>query len=231
MAHRMTTGWVHSYSNYPGRSHWAWGKKREIDSQHKLLLQINSENKMPISFHNIQIQICSFKSLRNLKKVLVFPLYFLFLKHIYIIGEYNISSPRPIHRSTLVMPPVRSSSEAYELWGSGQKESVSFITGLDRWIHTQMWRERQKNERKPQIPQCRLWLTQNVLVPHQDRLIYLSLSEPAGFLRGEEHFHSYLFSTPLSHPHFAIATFSNLLHHLNLLSYCPLDLVRPETLH
>lgn len=59
---------------------------------------------------------------------------------------------------------------------------------------------------------------------HQDSLVDFCFSEPAGLLCSKKHFHCYLFATPLSHPDFSIATFSNLLHHLNLLCDGPLNL-------
>lgn len=59
---------------------------------------------------------------------------------------------------------------------------------------------------------------------HQDSLVDFCFSEPAGLLCSKKHFHCYLFATPLSHPDFSVATFSNLLHHLNLLCNGPLNL-------
>lgn len=67
-------------------------------------------------------------------------------------------------------------------------------------------------------------LTKNIFMPHQDSLVDFCFSEPAGLLRGKKHFHGYLFTTPLSHPDFSIATFSNLLYHLNLFCDGPLNL-------
>jgi len=66
-------------------------------------------------------------------------------------------------------------------------------------------------------------------MPHQDSLVDFCFSEPAGFLRGKKHFHGYLFATPLSHPDFSVATFSNLLYHLNLFCNGPLNLRNAET--
>lgn len=145
------------------------------------------------------------------------------------ISECSISSPTFIHRSTLVIPPVRSPIRSlWHSWAHAKKKmSIYFITGLDRWVNRQMLTEKSRKARKPWTVLYRL--TQNVFMPHQHCLIYFCFSEPAGFLCGEEHFHSYLFATPLSHPNFPIATFSNLFHHLNLLSYSPLDLLNPKT--
>lgn len=66
-------------------------------------------------------------------------------------------------------------------------------------------------------------------MPHQDGLVDFCFSEPAGLLRGKKHFDSYLFATPLSHPDFPIATFSNLFHHLNLFCYGSLNLKNAKT--
>lgn len=68
-------------------------------------------------------------------------------------------------------------------------------------------------------------LTQNIFMPHQNSLIDFCLSKPAGFFGGEENFDSHFFSSPLSHPNLPIATFANLLHHLNLFCYSPLYLL------
>lgn len=68
-------------------------------------------------------------------------------------------------------------------------------------------------------------LTQNIFMPHQNSLIDFCLSKPAGFFGGEENFDGHFFSAPLSHPNLPIATFANLLHHLNLFCYSPLYLL------
>lgn len=69
-----------------------------------------------------------------------------------------------------------------------------------------------------------LELTEDVLVSHQDRLIDLSLTEPAGLLAGEEDFDGHLLASPAAQPHLAIATFPNLTNHLDLLGDGPLHL-------
>lgn len=172
--------------------------------------------------------MCSFKSLRNPKKC--WYCVCISCPSRKNIGGYSISIPPLIYRSALVIPPVRSPIRS--LWCSWahakKKMSMYFITGLDRWVNTQMWTEKQRKARKPWALLCRL--TQNVFVPHQHRLVDFCLSEPAGLLGGEEHFHGHLLATPLSHPDFPVATFPNLFHHLNLLSYSPLDLLNPRTL-
>ena len=67
-------------------------------------------------------------------------------------------------------------------------------------------------------------LTQYVLVSHEDSLVNLSLSEPAGLFGGEEDFDGHPLSSPLAHPHLSVAALSNLLNHLNLLGYGALHL-------
>lgn len=67
-------------------------------------------------------------------------------------------------------------------------------------------------------------LTQYVLVSHEDSLVDLCLSEPAGLLGGEEHFDSHSLSSPATHPHLPVAALTYLLHHLNLLGYGALHL-------
>ena len=59
---------------------------------------------------------------------------------------------------------------------------------------------------------------------HQDGLVDLRLSEPAGFLSGEEDFDSYLLSPPAAEPHLAVPTFPDLTDHLDLLGDGPLHL-------
>ena len=68
------------------------------------------------------------------------------------------------------------------------------------------------------------WRTQDVLVSHQDGLVDLRLSEPAGFLSGEEDFDGHLLSSPAAQPHLAVPTFADLTHHLDLLGDRPLHL-------
>lgn len=60
-------------------------------------------------------------------------------------------------------------------------------------------------------------LTQYVLVPHEDSLVNLSLSEPAGLLPGEEHLDGHLLSPPAAQPHLAVAPLADLAYHLDLL--------------
>jgi len=61
-------------------------------------------------------------------------------------------------------------------------------------------------------------------VSHQDRLVDLSLPEPAGFLSGEEDFDGHLLSPPAAQPHLAVPPLSDLTHHLDLLGDGPLHL-------
>lgn len=68
------------------------------------------------------------------------------------------------------------------------------------------------------------YLTQYIVMSHQEGLIYFSLSEPALFLCGEEDFNSHSLSSPLAHPDLSVSPFSNLLNHLNLLGDCALNL-------
>lgn len=63
---------------------------------------------------------------------------------------------------------------------------------------------------------------EDVLVSHQDSLVDLRLSEPAGFLSGEEDFDGDLLSPPASEPHLAVATLPDLTDHLDLLGDGPL---------
>lgn len=66
--------------------------------------------------------------------------------------------------------------------------------------------------------------TEDVLVPHQDRLVDLRLPEPAGFLSGEEDFNGDLLSPPAAQPHLAVPPLSYLTYHLDLLGDGPLHL-------
>ncbi len=66
--------------------------------------------------------------------------------------------------------------------------------------------------------------TEDVFVSHQDGLVDLRLSEPAGFLSGEEDFDGHLLSPPAAQPHLAVAPFTDLTHHLDLLGDGPLHL-------
>lgn len=66
--------------------------------------------------------------------------------------------------------------------------------------------------------------TQDVVVPHQHRLVDLGLPEPAGFLPGEEHLDRHLLSSPAAQPHLAVAALPDLTHHVDLLGDRPLHL-------
>lgn len=66
--------------------------------------------------------------------------------------------------------------------------------------------------------------TEDVFVSHQDRLVDLRLSVPAGFLSGEEDFDGHFLSPPAAQPHLAVPTFPDLTHHLDLLGDGPLYL-------
>lgn len=66
--------------------------------------------------------------------------------------------------------------------------------------------------------------TEDVLMSHQDRLVDLRLSEPAGLLSGEEHFDGHFLSPPATQPHLAVPAFTDLTHHLDLLGDGPLHL-------
>lgn len=70
--------------------------------------------------------------------------------------------------------------------------------------------------------------TQDVLVPHQDRLVDLRLPEPAGLLPGEEHLDGHLLPPPAAQPHLAVAALPDLTNHLDLLGDGPLDLEEDE---
>lgn len=59
---------------------------------------------------------------------------------------------------------------------------------------------------------------------HQDSLVDLRLSEPAGLLSGEEHLDGHLLSSPATEPHLAVPTFADLSYHLDLLGDGSLDL-------
>lgn len=59
--------------------------------------------------------------------------------------------------------------------------------------------------------------TQNVIVSHQDRLVDLRLSEPAGLFSREEHLDGDLLASPAAQPHLAVTPLPNLTYHLNLL--------------
>lgn len=65
-------------------------------------------------------------------------------------------------------------------------------------------------------------------MPHEDGLVNLSLSEPAGLLSGEEHLDGHLLASPAAHPHLPIASLPDLLYHLDLLSYGALHLQSRE---
>lgn len=67
--------------------------------------------------------------------------------------------------------------------------------------------------------------TQNVIMSHQDCLVNLRLSEPAGLFSREEHLHSYLLSSPAAKPHLAVPPFTDLTHHLDLLGDGSLHLI------
>ncbi len=58
--------------------------------------------------------------------------------------------------------------------------------------------------------------TEYIVMPHEHRLVNLSLSEPASLFTGKEHFHCNLFSSPATKPHFSIAPLPDLTYHLNL---------------
>lgn len=81
--------------------------------------------------------------------------------------------------------------------------------------------ERQVRSEQPMAPVavalCPVLHTQNVVVSHQDRLVNLRLSEPAGLFSGEEHLDSDLLASPAAQPHLAVTALTNLTHHLNLL--------------
>lgn len=62
-------------------------------------------------------------------------------------------------------------------------------------------------------------------MPHENRLVDFSLSEPTGLLASEEDFHGHLLPPPAAEPHLTIATLANLPSHLDLLSNGALDLV------
>lgn len=64
---------------------------------------------------------------------------------------------------------------------------------------------------------------------HQHCLVNLGLSEPAGLLSGEEDFDGHLLSPPAAQPHFAIAPFADLTHHLDLLGDGSLHLQEGRT--
>lgn len=65
-------------------------------------------------------------------------------------------------------------------------------------------------------------------MPHEDGLVNLCLSEPAGLLSGEEHLDSHPLTSPAAHPHLPVASLSDLFHHLDLLSYGALHLQSRE---
>ncbi len=67
-------------------------------------------------------------------------------------------------------------------------------------------------------------LTEYILMSHEDSLIYLCLSEPAGLLCGEKDFHSHFLSPPSPHPHLSITALPDLCYHLDLLRYSALHL-------
>lgn len=68
------------------------------------------------------------------------------------------------------------------------------------------------------------FVTEDVFVSHQDRLVDLRLSEPAGLLSGEEDFDGHLLAPPASQPHLAVPSLPDLTHHLDLLGDGPLHL-------
>lgn len=135
------------------------------------------------------------------------------------------SQPTTHSQTCPAIAPIRSLWGAWA--GAKKKMALYFTTGPDRRAKKKMLTEKQRKARNPWRLPCRL--TQNVFVPHQHGLVDLCLSEPAGLLGGEEHLHSYLLATPPSHPHLPVATFSDLFHHLNLLSDSPLNLLNPKT--
>lgn len=92
------------------------------------------------------------------------------------------------------------------------------VAGLE-----EVTRERQAER---QWPKTETSLTQYVLVPHEDGLVNLSLSEPTGLLGGKENFNGHFFSPPSAHPHLSVPPLAYLLHHLDLLGYRSLHLRR-----
>ena len=68
-------------------------------------------------------------------------------------------------------------------------------------------------------------------MPHENRLVDLRLSEPAGLLAGEEDFDGHLLPPPAAEPHLAVAALPDLTHHLDLLSDGALDLDTGETVN
>ncbi len=66
--------------------------------------------------------------------------------------------------------------------------------------------------------------TEYIFMPHEHRLVNLSLSEPASLFTGKEHFHCNLFSSPATKPHFSIPPLPDLTYHLNLFGNGALDL-------
>lgn len=66
--------------------------------------------------------------------------------------------------------------------------------------------------------------TKDVVVSHQDRLVDLCLSEPAGLLTGEEHLDGYFLPSPAAQPHLAVPPLPDLTHHLDLLGDGSLNL-------
>ena len=59
---------------------------------------------------------------------------------------------------------------------------------------------------------------------HENRLVDLGLSEPAGLLSGEEDLDGHLLPTPAAQPHLPVAALANQTHRLDLLGYGALDL-------
>lgn len=72
------------------------------------------------------------------------------------------------------------------------------------------------------------WRTENVLVSHQYRLVDLGLPEPAGLLSCIKNFYSHFLSSPAAEPHLAVATLSDLTHHLDLFSDGALHLEKKQ---
>lgn len=85
------------------------------------------------------------------------------------------------------------------------------------------WRKNGGTQTDPELQSLHL-PTQDVVMSHQESLIYFSLSEPTLFFCGEENFNSHSLAPPLAHPDLPVSPFSNLFHHLDLLGDGPLHL-------